>query len=240
MELWYTTNERKVASVIVDCDDDDDLLQDGGLFTPRGLSSRRKFFKLPPASSSKTMYFGFLSKDTPVKCTMLGWLNLLIISASIMKSVSLWGMVNKGIVLTAMGCSSLRLYLYTPWNTSPKAPWPRGLAKTQLRVVVVKFAKFAQNLHLLDQGDTLVRYLRQIFKAVEVPSKLVIGIELGHHGVGNGAQRCQFSSVAKHYLSSLQQRLSTLIAIVCRQKHATFACALRSKREKGFKESLTE
>lgn len=41
-------------------------------FTARGLSSRRKFFKFPPASNSNTMYFGFLSKETPIKCTILG------------------------------------------------------------------------------------------------------------------------------------------------------------------------
>jgi len=39
-----------------------------------------------------------------------------------MKSASACVVDKYGSVFTATGCSSPRLYLYTPWKTSPKAP----------------------------------------------------------------------------------------------------------------------
>lgn len=45
--------------------------------TGLGLISRRKDFRSPPSNSSSTMYRGWFSKQTPISCTILGWLNLL-------------------------------------------------------------------------------------------------------------------------------------------------------------------
>ena len=52
------------------------------------LDSLRKVFKSPPARSSRIINLGCLSKQTPIKWTMFGWTNLLIIKASIRKSIS--------------------------------------------------------------------------------------------------------------------------------------------------------
>lgn len=58
-----------------------------------------------------------------------------MIRASIIKSASAWDVVNEGRVLTATGCSSLFLYLYTPSKTSPKAPCPSGLFEYMINVL---------------------------------------------------------------------------------------------------------
>jgi len=61
-----------------------------------GRDSLRKAFKSPPASSSRTMKCGCFSKQTPMKWTTFGWLNLLIISASMRKSFSAWRVDSSG------------------------------------------------------------------------------------------------------------------------------------------------
>lgn len=66
------------------------------LLTGFGLDSLRNVLRSPPASSSRTMKRGCLSKQTPMKWTMFGWLNLLIIRASIRKSFSAWFVDSSG------------------------------------------------------------------------------------------------------------------------------------------------
>lgn len=145
----------------------------------------------------------------------MGWLNLLIIRASIMKSASVWGLDEDGIAFTATGCSWFRLYLYTPWKTSPKAPWPSGLRykikqliyrrkKKELIIYIYIFFKklslnpeieyhcgywWSLNLYLPYQSYTFAWDLRQVFKTIKISSELVVRIEFGHYSVGNSLQR---------------------------------------------------
>ena len=77
-----------------------------------GLESRRKVFKSPPARSSNTMKRGCLSKQTPMKWTMLGWLNFDMISASIRKSISAWLELSSGNVFTATAISDESVFKF--------------------------------------------------------------------------------------------------------------------------------
>ena len=102
-----------------------------------GLDSRRKVFKSPPARSSNTMKRGCLSKQTPMKWTMLGWLNFDMISASIRKSISAWFELSSGNVFTATAISDeslFRFFLKYPWYTSPNAPCPSALCKMKVEI----------------------------------------------------------------------------------------------------------
>ena len=105
------------------------------VLTGFGLDSRRKVLRSPPANSSNTMKRGCLSKQTPINWTMLGWLNLDMISASIRKSISAWLELSSGNVFTATAVSDespLWLFLKYPWYTSPNAPCPSALIKKNI------------------------------------------------------------------------------------------------------------
>ncbi len=74
--------------------------------TAFGLESRRNVLRSPAAKSSRTMNLGCFSKQTPMKWTMLGWLNLDMIRASMRKSISAWFELSSGNVFTATAISS--------------------------------------------------------------------------------------------------------------------------------------
>ena len=108
--------------------------------TGLGLDSLRKDFKSPPAKSSKMINLGCFSKHTPMKWTMLGWLNLDMIKASIKKSISAWFVLSSGKVFTATAISSesLGVFLKNPWYTSPNAPWPIPLKNKKRKKVFLR------------------------------------------------------------------------------------------------------
>ena len=83
------------------------------ILTSLGLVSRRNDLRSPPANNSKMMNLGCFSKQTPIKWTIFGWLNLDMMRASIRKSNSAWLELSSGKVFTATAISrgSLGVFL---------------------------------------------------------------------------------------------------------------------------------